>query len=86
MKKFTIWLLVIIAIILIAWFSFYHKKADEQAVLPPAPESITGCYVAHLAQDVYTLHVNSQDLDMFSGTLAYDNFEKDSSHGTFSGT
>lgn len=51
-----------------------------------AQESIAGCYVAHLAKDVYTLDIQSEKNGEVSGRLAFNNFEKDSSAGTFTGT
>jgi hypothetical protein len=48
--------------------------------------SIKGCYVAKLDKDVYTLNITSQKLTAVEGTLAYKNFEKDSSSGALVGT
>jgi len=49
-------------------------------------ESVLGCYVATLAKDVYSLKISSQTGEQVLGTLVFKNFEKDSSHGTFTGT
>jgi hypothetical protein len=45
-----------------------------------------GCYVSKLAKDVYVLSVESDTNGIVSGTLAFNNFEKDSSFGKFTGT
>ncbi|MEI9907029.1 MAG: hypothetical protein WDO06_03180 [Actinomycetota bacterium] len=48
-------------------------------------DSVLGCYVAHLAQDRYTLEITSQVKSAVMANIAYENFEKDSSKGTFVG-
>ena len=73
---------VLVLIFLDAFFYF-----NRTALAPTITESgIKGCYVAHLAKDVYSLKISSQDGDMVEGTLVFKNFEKDSSSGTFKGT
>ena len=49
-------------------------------------ENITGCYVARLGKDIYTLEITSQEERLVNGTLRFKNFEKDSSSGTLQGT
>jgi len=73
-KIFTIILLIIIAIGAVYYLGF--KQSD----------SIRGCYVAHLAKDVFTLEVQTQQGENVSGILDINNYEKDSSSGTFNGT
>ena len=48
--------------------------------------SVMGCYVDALEKDVYTLNILSVSGESFSGTLSFNNFEKDSSSGVFEGT
>ncbi len=49
--------------------------------------SIVGCYVGGNSKDIYTMRIiMSQNGENVSGTLAFKNFEKDSSSGTFTGT
>lgn len=53
--------------------------------------SIKGCYVARLSRDVYTLNIQSEEnqsdeIKKVTGIIAYNNFEKDSSSGSFNGT
>ena len=47
--------------------------------------SISGCYVAKLGQDIYTLDIESENGGNVSGMLAYNNYQKDSSSGSFQG-
>ncbi len=76
---------IFIAIVGIIVFSLLGKT---QVVAPPAEEqaSILGCYVARIAKDVYTMHLESKTGDNVSGTLDFKNFQKDSSTGSFAGT
>lgn len=67
--------------------------ANENTPLPiiventiPKTESMSGCYVAHLAKDVYTLNIESENTGEVKGMLAFNNYEKDSSAGSFEGT
>lgn len=80
MKTSTIVTAVIVIVVLIAG-AFAIQRAQA-----PQASSIQGCYVAHLAQDVYTLEVQSEKAGVFTGTLEFDNFQKDSSSGTYTGT
>jgi len=55
----------------------------------PTPEErlpITGCYFARISNDLYILNIESEEEGRVKGTLAFNNFEKDSSSGTFDGT
>ena len=49
-------------------------------------QSIKGCYIASLGQDVYTLKIESEESGEFTGSLSFKNFQKDSSSGTYIGT
>ena len=69
---------VILVLIIIGTFIYFYKINQKN--------SIKGCYVAHLAKDVYTLEITSQQGDSFQGTLDINNYEKDSSTGTLKGT
>ena len=81
---------IILSIIIIAalgvgiYFVFRGEKAAAPVVT--VQDSVLGCYTATLGQDVYTMSINTQQGENVSGTLAFKNFEKDSSSGTFSGT
>lgn len=86
MKKFLITLGIIIVVIFVLIFLNHKKQAPQEAIIPPASEPITGCYVAHLGKDVYTIRIDSQDRETFNGEMSYDNYQKDSSHGSYSGT
>lgn len=78
--------LIIIVLGLIA--IFFWPKSEELRYRPTTvtqSESVVGCYVATLAKDVYTMKITSQDGIQVTGTLAYKNFEKDSSSGSLVG-
>ena len=49
-------------------------------------KAITGCYEATLAQDHYFLNIVTVDGANVEALVAFQNAEKDSSHGTFAGT
>ncbi|MES2315831.1 MAG: hypothetical protein V4486_03845 [Patescibacteria group bacterium] len=80
-------IIVILLVIIIAGGLFYYLTKPAVTENPPvATGDITGCYVAHLAKDVYTLKIDSATDSNVSGMLAFNNFEKDSSSGSLQGT
>lgn len=81
--------IAVLAIIIFGAFIYYYKTKSQltnQGTPIITENSIKGCYIAHLAKDVYTLSVLSQDGESFYGKLSFKNFEKDSSSGTYVGT
>ncbi len=80
--------LVIIVIIVIGVFVYISQKKPVGVPNTPvvSKDSIKGCYVAKLSKDVYVLNIKSEDNGAISGMLAYNNYEKDSSSGSFDGT
>ena len=84
----TIALTAIVLFVIAIGIIVIGKKDTPVSPLTESPQasSIKGCYVATLSKDVYTLNVQSQIGDQISGTLAFKNFQKDSSSGTFEGT
>jgi hypothetical protein len=80
-------IIALIVLALIVW-GFSYFRNDEDTVITPAvsTSSVPGCYVSKLNKDVYTLKIDSVQGENATGTLKYNNFEKDSSSGTFSGT
>jgi hypothetical protein len=88
--KFIIGLIVVIAVALAIYFSVRPDPMTPKPVtenpLVTQQESIVGCYTATLGKDVYTLTITDQNGSNVSGKLAFKNFEKDSSSGTFTGT
>jgi len=76
--KITFIIVVVLGILGFVWLNKNSKEKHEV--------SIAGCYAVVFNKDVYTLNVGSQSGENFSGTLAFKNFEKDSSSGTFVGT
>lgn len=59
---------------------------SESFVFTLAESSMKGCYVARLGEDIYTLKIENENNDIISGLLSYNNYQKDSSAGVFSGT
>lgn len=74
--------LTIVVIGLITLLVWPKQKATAPVV---QTDSVVGCYVATIAKDVYSMQITSQDGLAVAGTLAYNNFEKDSSRGTLTG-
>ncbi len=83
MKNFRA--IIIVLIIIIVGFVVWSQRRSPDSISSGASIQ-PGCYVAELGRDVYTLRITSVDGAAVSGELAYDNFEKDSSSGTFRGT
>ena len=84
-------ILTIVALVLVlglVGFAWLEKNNQNEVVNTPPQEtaSIVGCYAVTFNKDVYTLNIQSQAGENFSGTLAFKNFEKDSSSGTYAGT
>lgn len=85
MKKYIIGGVFIVLVIAIIIAVTMNRRA-----LAPGPvvtqESVVGCYAMNSDKDVYTLNITSQEDIQVSGALAFKNYEKDSSRGTFAGT
>ncbi len=88
-------IVAIIAIIIIIGTFIYAGKTNAPSpsdtntpvdTTPTASTGIEGCYAMRTGQDVFTLRVEHQEGLNVAGTLAFKNFEKDSSSGTFVGT
>ncbi len=79
---------IIIIILLAVGFHYLRKggSGDDNGQSRATPSTIEGCYVAKLGQDVYTLDIESEKNGAVAGRLAFNNFEKDSSSGSFAGT
>lgn len=97
-RRITVVLALVLAAGLLVAFAV-NKNSDQAKVAPspstqptkavttPASEvSVLGCYVAHLAKDRYILEITSQVKSTVMADIAYENFEKDSSRGTFVGS
>jgi hypothetical protein len=84
----------VILIIAIGLFIYYISKEEKTETIQTAPvqvpvvkgDSVVGCYVSKLAKDVYTLQIESEVNGNFVGKVSYNNYEKDSSSGIFTGT
>ncbi len=75
-------IIVIVAVVLAA-----RKPANTTPSTTTSSDtsSIAGCYVATLGRDVYTLNIDSENNGEVQGTLKYNNYQKDSSSGSFVG-
>lgn len=91
--KNNIWIIIVVIILLIGGFWYFSKKEGSLPTSTSVPTtetasetaSVAGCYVAHIDKDVYTLNVTAQNGTNVSGKLSFNNFQKDSSSGTFEG-
>ena len=79
----TIGLLIVLGIGIGIW-SRKDKTAPADQVSTEG--DILGCYVSRTGKDVYTLNISEQKGEEVYGKLAFKNWEKDSSSGTFDGT
>lgn len=78
---------VLLGAAIIAIIAMSVGKRQEHAVAPSAtPDSILGCYQATIGKDVYTLRITALQGTRVQGSVAFTNYEKDSSSGTFDGT
>lgn len=84
---------IIIGVALVSIFCIYlySQKTNtpiisEEQTPVVIENSVIGCYVAHLSKDIYNLKILSQSGPQIEGELEFNNFEKDSSKGTFKGT
>ena len=55
----------------------FEKKSPSNIAPIVSEKSIMGCYIAHLANDVYTLTIFSEKDGSFEGYLDIQNSEKD---------
>ncbi len=78
-KQFIVLAVAVIVVVIVALGIGKKQVVEERA-------SMVGCYVATLGKDVYTLTITSEQRGTVLGTVSFDNFEKDSSSGTFVGT
>ncbi|MFA5652224.1 MAG: hypothetical protein WC933_02570 [Candidatus Paceibacterota bacterium] len=84
MKRYT--KIIVMSLVLIIIGTFIYINKDNIVNKITTAENIKGCYVAHLANDVYSLKVSTQDGENVEGTLVIKNAEKDSSSGPIKGT
>jgi hypothetical protein len=87
-KNIKIILIIFVFIVVGIIINYYKTKPifinEETPIVKD--EIIVGCYVASLQKDVYTLTILSQEGETFTATLSFNNFEIDSSSGTYNGT
>lgn len=85
MKKITLAVaaLILIGIALILGIVLSKNKSPQGQIVQ---DSIIGCYSMISGQDKYLMNITSQEGVHVTGILAFNNYQKDSSHGTFDGT
>ena len=83
----TVLTLALFAVALAAvWAIFYYSKNTNNAPdISTDLSALKGCYVASIDKDIYTLVINSTEGANILGMLAYNNYQKDSSSGSFTG-
>lgn len=93
------WLIIVIIFLIASgvWYSTKVKTNPDVTANPPdnmgsnpqngtSNTTLGGCYVDKLGKDVYTLKIDSAENSKVSGMLAFNNYQKDSSSGAFTGT
>ncbi|MES2985830.1 MAG: hypothetical protein V4686_01730 [Patescibacteria group bacterium] len=85
-SKFFIGRAIGFLVVLALVFAYFALRDKPVAPAEIEVANVTGCYIATIQKDVYTLNVQSQSGENFSGTLQFKNFQKDSSSGTYVGT
>lgn len=84
--KNSIIVLIVAALLILGFTVFKKDKEMENTTEPENLAMLAGCYVSRTDNDVYTLKIQKiENNGAFSGTLEFDNFEKDSSSGTYDG-
>lgn len=89
LRLITILALLVIALVLIEVSKKTPPVQEKNVLINGETESqvdIRGCYVARQQKDVYTLNIESIEGENVTGKLTYDNYQKDSSSGTITGT
>jgi hypothetical protein len=85
MKNNLTLIIAVVCVIAIGLFIYYKETKSVPEPVVTEVESLIGCYQTHYAKDVYSLSINRPEREQFEGTLVFDNFEKDSSSGTYVG-
>ena len=80
------YVLIVLVIIVIGFYFLTKDKATNDTAPIVSDSSILGCYVSTRGQDVYTLEIRSDKDGAVDGVIAYNNYQYDSSSGTFTGT
>ena len=75
-----------ISLLAVALLAACGESKNTTTPTTPTITHVVGCYVATLKQDKFILNITSQNGDAVSANVAFNNFEKDSSHGTLKGT
>lgn len=87
MNKGTKNLLIFLVILVILSLAFYFFKKDKPvANQVENRDNILGCYVANIERNIYTIRLDEQKDNIVTGVISYNNYQFDSSSGTFNGT
>ncbi len=87
-KNTKIIIIVVICLVIIGIMASRKTTLVSPVVEDPTKvtqNSIAGCYVMHSGKDVYILIVESEEGKNVTGKVSFNNFEKDSSSGSFTG-
>src|SRR6185369_6821236 len=84
--KLTIGIILVVLLGIIIYYKTNNTFVTSTTPVATEEDMVKGCYVAALGQDLYTLNMISQTGEDVEGTLSFNNYEKDSSNGTFKGT
>lgn len=84
--KLILGMIFVMVVGLLIYFTSTEVPTVETPPVVVTEDSILGCYVSKLAKDIYVLRIESETNGIVSGKLAFNNFEKDSSSGSFTGT
>ena len=86
-SKVIPFVLFLVLVGFIAILSFRNTDNPIANIIDTSVEGeFLGCYVSKLAKDTYVIKLENVSDGKVSGMLAFNNFEKDSSSGTFEGT
>jgi len=84
--KLILGMVFVVIVGLLIYFTSTESPTIETPPVVVTEDSILGCYVSKLVKDIYVLRIESETNGIVSGKLAFNNYEKDSSSGSFTGT
>lgn len=82
----TLSFILLIVILFMSYLNFRNSGVKQQGLSYQDGKSIIGCYVFRLSKDIYVLNIDQEDANGVTGKLTFNNYEKDSSAGTFNGS
>lgn len=85
--KIVFGLVVFISVSFLIYYFYSNSKEIPNIENPIVIENpLLGCYIATLSKDIYVISLVSDSGNKVKGMLAFNNYEKDSSSGSFDGT